>query len=96
MPNVIGQNALVLGPLVLMALIGVLWYAFTQVPERSVGDQNPRLKALGEQRDQLLNHMAALDHRHESQALERREYVRQREQAKRQLRRIALLLARKQ
>jgi hypothetical protein len=40
--------------------------------------------------------MADLDHRLEFQAMDRGEHNRQREQGKRQLRRIAMILARKQ
>jgi len=40
----------------------------------------------------LLNTIADLDHRHEIQTLGQQEYVQQREEGKRQLRRISLLL----
>ena len=96
MPNMVGQYALVLGPLLLMAFVGVLWYAFSLIPEESASNRDPRLKELREKRDQLLNRIANLDHLHESGSMERKEYIRQREQSKRQLRRIALLLSAKQ
>ncbi len=96
MPNLIARNALVLGPLLLMAFIAVLWYATGQIQEESGGSENPRVGELRERRETLLSHMADLDYRHEVQLLERREYVRQREQAKRQLRRVVVLLSGKQ
>jgi hypothetical protein len=94
-PNEIGQRALWIGPLLLMALIVVLWYAFNGIPAKVSKSQDPRIKELKERRDRLLNLVATLDHRHEDRALERRDYVRLREQAKSQLRRIALLLGKK-
>jgi uroporphyrinogen decarboxylase len=42
--------------------------------------------------DELLNAIADLDHRYEIHALDRQEFLRQREESKRQLRRIALLM----
>ncbi len=96
MPNLIVRNALVLGPLLLMVFIAVLWYAFSQIQGEPGGSQDPRVRELRERRETLLSHIASLDHRHEAQLLERREYVRQREQAKRQLRRVVLLLSGKQ
>ncbi len=96
MPNLIARNALVLGPLLLMAFIAVLWYAFGQIHGESGGSENPRIRELRERRENLLSHIANLDHRHEVHLLGRREYVRRREQAMRQLRRVVLLLSGKQ
>ena len=96
MPNAIGRNALIVGPFVLIAFIAVLWYATSQMPGDTSKSRDPLFKTLRERRDQLLNHMADLDHRLEFQAMDRGEHNRQREQGKRQLRRIAMILARKQ
>ncbi len=90
-PTYVGQNALIIGPLMLLGFIGVLWYAFNRIPAVSQGS-DLRTRELRERREQLLNLLANLDGRYESQALDRREYLRQREQGKRQLRRISLLL----
>lgn len=96
MANAIGRNALVFGPFLLMALIAALWYATSQIEGDSSKDRGPLLKTLKDRRDQLLNHMADLDHRIEIQSMDRREYNRQRDHGKRQLRRIALILTRRQ
>ncbi len=92
MPDTIARNALILGPLVLIGFVAVLWYAVNRIPEESAQARDSRIKELKMRRDQLLNYLAALDSQYENQALERRQYVRQREQGKRQLRRISLLL----
>ena len=92
MPDIIGRNALILGPILLMAFVLVLWYAFNQMqkaPEKTV---NPRNRELKDRREQLLNTIADLDHRYEINALGRQEFLRQREENKRRLRRISLLL----
>jgi hypothetical protein len=95
-PNTVARNALVLAPLVLIALIAMLWYATSQMPAGASKNRNPLYKTLRERRDQLLNHVADLDHRLDIQAMDRSEHMRQREHCKRQLRRIALILAGKQ
>ena len=91
-PTIVGRNAMIVGPLLLLGLIAILWYAFNRVETSSPKKQNPRSKELFDRREQLLNFMAELDSKFENQALDRREYLRQRELGKRQLRRIALLL----
>ncbi len=90
-PTYVGQNALIVGPLLLMGFIVVLWYAFNHIQALSPSSEL-RSKELKERREQLLSYLASLDDRYESQDLDRREYLRQREQGKRQLRRISLLL----
>ena len=75
----------------LLGFIAVLWYAVNRIPAISQGS-DLRTKELRERREQLLNLLANLDNRYESQALDRREYLKQREQGKRQLRRISMLL----
>jgi hypothetical protein len=94
-PTAVGQRALWIGPLLLITLIAVLWYAFNSIPAKLSKSQDPRIKELRDRRDRLLNLVATLDHRHEDHTLERADYVRRREQAKSQLRRIALLLGKK-
>lgn len=95
-PNAVGRNALILGPLLLMALVAGLWYATSLITGTTPRNSDPIASTLAERRDQLLNHLADLDHRLELQAMDRSEHTRQREQGKRQLRRIALILARRQ
>ncbi len=90
-PTLVGQNALVIGPFLLIGFVIVLWYGFNRMQVLS-GGADLRTKELRERREQLLNALARLDLRYESQSMDRREYMRQREQGKRQLRRIALLL----
>lgn len=91
-PNTVARNALILGPLVLIGFVVVLWYAVNGIPEESAQARDSRIKELKVRRDQLLNYLATLDSQYENRSLDRRQYVRQREQGKRQLRRIALLL----
>ncbi len=92
MPDAIGRNALVIGPLLLAGFILVLWYAFSRMQLASDKSANPRMRELKERREQLLNTIADLDHRNEINALDRREYQRLREDNKRRLRRISLLM----
>ena len=92
MPSLVGQNALIIGPLLLMGFVAVLWHAFNYVVDSSPKGRDPRIKELKERRERLLNFMAALDDRYEKQSLTRGDYLRQREMGKRQLRRIATLL----
>jgi hypothetical protein len=95
MPTLIARNAMLLGPLMLIGFIVVLWYAQNHGAVASGPGQDARARELKERREQLLNFVAALDVRYESQALDRREYLRRREHGNRQLRRIAMLLAKK-
>lgn len=95
MPTVVGQNAFIIGPLLLLGLIVVLWYANTHVIAGAEKGQDVRNRELRERREQLLNYVAALDARQENHAVDRRDYLRLREQCKRNLRRIAALLAKK-
>ena len=92
MPNVIGRNALVIGPLLLMGFVLVLWYAFNRTDSSASASADFRLRQIRARRDELLDFVADLDHRHETQALGEQEFARQREESKRRLRRIALLL----
>jgi hypothetical protein len=94
MPNSVGRDSLFIGPLLLMGFILVLWYAFNRsqgVPK--VADIHAR--QLKERREQLLNNIADLDHRYETHSVGRPEFLRQREEGKRQLRRISLILKRR-
>jgi hypothetical protein len=95
MPTLIGQNALIIGPLLLLGLVIMLWYASSRVIVQPAGAKEARVQELRERREQLLNYIAALDAQYEKQALDRRRYVRLREQGKRHLRRIAMLLEKK-
>jgi hypothetical protein len=90
MPNAIGRNLLIIGPLLLLGFVLVLWYAFSRSHGASGSDYH--LRQLRERREQLLNHVADLDCRYETQALGKQEYMKQREDSKRQLRQISLLL----
>jgi hypothetical protein len=91
-PNLVGRNALVVGPLILMGFVAALWYAFNSAKARNPKSANSRVRQLEERREQLLNHVAELDHKYESQLLGRQEYLRQRDEGKRRLRRVFLLM----
>ena len=95
MPNLVGQYAFVIGPLMLMAFMVALWYAFNNLPEKQPKGHDPRTRELRALRDRLLEIMAVLDERFENKELDQREYGRRRLQAKSQLRRIAMLLGKK-
>ena len=91
-PNAVGRNAPVIGSLILLGFILVLWYAFNRggdtVPVAAGSQKRQMLK----RREDLLNRLADLDRRNETHSIDRREYIRQREEGMRMLRRIALLL----
>ena len=95
MPTLIGRNALIIGPLMLLGLIMVLWFAHNRIAAGTAAGQEARIQGLKERREQLLDYVAALDVRYERENLPRPEYLRLREQSKRHLRRIAMLLAKK-
>ncbi len=67
MGNRVSQNALVIGPLILLGFIVVLWYAFNRIPQSAPGAQDPRLRELRARRDQLLDYLAGLDKRFEDE-----------------------------
>jgi hypothetical protein len=92
MPTLVTRNFLIVGPLLLIGFVVVLWYAVTHVSAQAVQGNDSRIRELRMRREQLLNHIASLDIQYENQSLDRREHLRQRDQSKRQLRRIALLL----
>ncbi len=88
-PGPVIRNAFIIGPLLLMGLILILWYGFHRDPG---GSADSRMQQLKRRREQLLDDIADLDRRHEAQALDRQEYLRRREAAKRRLRRVILLM----
>ncbi len=92
MPTQVGRYTLILGPLLLIGFIIVLWYAVNNAPEAGSKGQDSWVKELRARRDQLLNFLANLDHQAEQQSIDQRDYRRQRELGRSQLRRIALLL----
>ncbi len=93
MPTLVGQNAMIIGPLLLISLVIVLWYAHHRVLTPSGNSQEVRVRELKARREHLLNYIVTLDEKYERQAMDRRHYSRLREQAKRHLRRIAMLLS---
>jgi len=82
----------VIGPLLLMGFIAVLWYGFNRAKAGPPNSGDARARQLRERREELLGQIAALDQGYESKALDRQEYLRQREELKRRLRRITLLI----
>jgi hypothetical protein len=91
-PDFIRSNALVIGPLLLMGLVLVLWVAFNRLPKDTAEPRGQRTSDLKNRREQLLKTIAELDHNYEMRAISQSEFLRQREESKRQLRRISLLL----
>jgi hypothetical protein len=91
-PDIISRNALVIGPLLLMGFVLVLWYAFNRMQKGTQKSASLRIRELKDRREQLLNAIVELDHRHEMHAINRQEFLRQREESKRRIRRISLLL----
>ena len=92
MPNEIERNALIIGPLLLLGFILILWYAFNHFLTGSRSGMDARLRQLKELRERLLNSVADLDRRYDEHSMGQQEYLRKREEGKRQLRRISLLL----
>jgi hypothetical protein len=92
MPNLVGRNALVIGPLILMGFVIALWYALNCAKAVSPKAAGSRTRQLEERGEHLLNHVAELDHKYETQVIGRQEFLRQREEGKRRLRRIFLLM----
>jgi hypothetical protein len=91
-PDFIRSKALVIGPLLLMGFVLTLWVAFNRTQKDTPKPPGPRTGDLKNQREQLVNAIAELDHRYEMRAISQSEFLRQREESKRQLRRISLLL----
>ncbi len=91
-PDFIRSKALVIGPLLLMGFVLVLWVAFNRTPKDTAKPPGHRTGDLRNRREQLLNAIAELDHNYEMRAISQSEFLRQREESKRQLRRISLRL----
>ena len=90
MPEIMGRNALVIAPLLLMGFVLVLWYGFNRGGE--IDPQETEARRLQNLRRQLIAQVATLDQRYEERMLSRQEYQVQREEGLRRLRRIYLLL----
>jgi hypothetical protein len=88
----IGNNALLIGPLLLAGLVLVLWYAFNHLSGSRPDPVAMRIRNLGDLRNQELDRIVALDQKYEAKELSRQEYVKEREGGKRQLRRMFLLM----
>jgi hypothetical protein len=91
-PDFIRSKALVIGPLLLMGFVLALWVAFNRMPGDTAAPPGHRTGDLKNRREQLLNAIAELDHNYEMRAISQSEFLRQREENKRQLRRISLRL----
>ena len=92
MPESVGRNALVIGPLLLMGFVIVLWYAFNHDRSGSSDPGKNEVRRLQNFRQLLVNQVANLDQRYEKRILNRQEYLDQREEGMRRLRRVSLLL----
>jgi len=95
MPGYVGRNTLIIGPILLMGLILVLWYEFNHPEGGMQSGRSNHIRQLKERREQLLNAVADLDHRYEANSIGRQEFLGQREEHKRQLYKISLLLKKK-
>lgn len=93
MSTLVGQNAMMIAPLLFASLLIVLGYAYRRSLIAPGNSQEVRLRELKTRREQLLNYIAGLDETYERQAVDGRDYARLRAQAKRHLRRIAMLLS---
>lgn len=91
-PNVIGRNAMIIGPLMLMGFILVLWYGYNRSQAGSEATSDFRFRKIKENKEQLLARIATLDLQYEGGGIGEQEYQKQREESKRRLRRISLLL----
>jgi len=92
MPVEVQRNVFIIGPLLLLGLVLVLWYAFNHSREGSRKAADSHIQQLKERREELLNSIAEIDHRLETDAIGDEEYLKQREEGKRQLRKVSLLL----
>jgi hypothetical protein len=92
MPGSVGRNALVIGPLLLLGFVLVLWYAFNHFQNGPQKASDLRTRRLKERREQLLNFIADLDYRYETNSIDRQEFLKKREVGKRRLRRISMFL----
>jgi hypothetical protein len=91
----IGQNALIIGPLLLMGFVLILWYAYNRLHGESRKPSGPDLRQIQARRERLLNMLAEADHQFETGALDRRQHSKQREDGKRELFRIMNFLKNK-
>ena len=91
-PNGIGRNAGLIIPLILMGFVLVLWYAFNSTVKESTQSKGARNLQLKKRQEALLVRLAELDLLYEKGSIGKGEYSRQREDGKRMLRRIYLLL----
>lgn len=94
-PNDVDRNAGIIAPLLLLALVAVLWYAFNRKGIDARSASNAGKRELKQRREDILTGLADLDIRFEKQGLEPKEYQRQRDERKRMLRRIDFLLKKK-
>jgi hypothetical protein len=94
-PTEIMRNALIIGPLLLMAFVLALWHAFNRSQNESQPVVNLHTRPLNERRDRLLNSIAEIDHRYETHSGGRQEFLKQRAKYKRELHQISLLLKKK-
>lgn len=89
-PDAVRRNALAIGSLLLLGLVLALWIAFNRAPAAPRATSGGRARERKEQRENLLQSIAELDHRAGNNAIDRQEYLKQREALKRRLRRISL------
>ena len=92
MPVEVQRNALIIGPLLLLGFVVVLWYAFNHSQDAARKADDSHIRQLEERREALLTSLAEIDHHLETDAIGNQEYVKQREEGKRQLRKVSQLL----
>jgi hypothetical protein len=75
-----------------MGFILVLWYAFNRSLDGLQKGADLHIRKLRERREQLLTSLAEADHQYETSTIDRQDYLKQRNEGKRELHRIALFL----
>lgn len=84
-PTIIGRNALIIGPLLLLGFIAALWFAFIRSQTAGAGERGVRRERPGK-REQLIELLAELDYRHETNPVGLDDYREKREELKQKLR----------
>lgn len=91
-PDAIARNAGLIVPVLLLGFILVLWYAMNRKEGGKPDTAGSRRRKLKDRREELLAQLADLDRRFEQHSVNAKEYRKRREEGKRMLRRISLLL----
>ncbi len=91
-PGAVGRNALIIASSVLLIFLIGLWYALNRSQAAGQKASVAPNQQLRELRDRLLDRIAELDYEYENQGLEDDEYLRNRAESKRRLKKVLLLM----